>query len=194
MNNRSSKSATEIYLERLERAVFSLPVDVANDIVEGVREELAGVDVETAAARIAELGEPERIVAAARAEVGLPPVKTGDKPWYTVLAALLVLGGGIIVPVLGWLVGIAFVWYSKTWTLRDKLVVTLAPVVGVALTFLGSLIVQSTATVSEETANPLIPGVYNSVHALVIVLSVVLPVISGIYLLVRARSLKSPTS
>jgi hypothetical protein len=41
------------------------------------------------------------------------------------LTPFILLAGGVLVPFVGWLVGIVLLWASHAWTLRDKLVGTL---------------------------------------------------------------------
>ncbi|GAA3750117.1 hypothetical protein GCM10022239_26800 [Leifsonia bigeumensis] len=68
--------------------------------------------------------------------------QAGDPRWYTVLASLLVAFGGIVVPLLGWVFGIAMVWMSKTWSTGEKWVATASiPVIAATvalLSFIGS--------------------------------------------------------
>ena len=42
-----------------------------------------------------------------------------------VLAVLLLLIGGVVIPVLGWLVGLVLLWASSAWTTERKLLGTL---------------------------------------------------------------------
>lgn len=42
-----------------------------------------------------------------------------------VVALWLLLIGGIILPVLGWIIGVVILWASERWTRRDKLIGTL---------------------------------------------------------------------
>ena len=110
------------YLDQLEATLSGVREDVRRDIVAGVAEELRGLSAPDAAARIEALGDPAFIAAEARAEAAAPgaaeprrrepqPVlpASGDARWYVVLAALLVAFGGVVIPVIGWIVGIALV-------------------------------------------------------------------------------------
>lgn len=193
------------YLAQLEKALAGLPVEVRDEILAGIREELDGLDASAAAVRIETLGDPEFIAAEARSEaaepaVGSPLVELVEKPeleprWYPVLAALLVAFGGIVVPVVGWLVGLAMVWMSKTWRARDKWIATLTPFVAVCMFALVFALIGSASgpssgagmpSTSDFGANPLIPGFYPVVWSSVVL---VIPVnaIVGIWLLWRSR-------
>lgn len=134
------------YLNELKSALAGVPEDVARDILDGVAEELAGLDSAAAATRIEEVGDPAFIAAEARAEsapnaeevvhAGASP--GGDPRWYTVLASLLVAFGGAVVPLLGWVFGIAMVWMSKTWRTWEKWVATASfPVIAAVVALLG---------------------------------------------------------
>ena len=46
---------------------------------------------------------------------------------------MLLLVGGVVLPVLGWFVGVVLLWASAVWTTRDKLVGTLVVPGGLAL-------------------------------------------------------------
>jgi len=181
---------TTAYLAKLERAVRELPQPVAGDIVAGIREELSGLDADAARERIAVLGDPDAIAAAARDE--LPPATTpavgGDARWYTVVTVLLIGIGGFVVPVVGWVVGIGFLWNSRTWTRRDKVVGTLIVPVTAAVVF-GVLAVTGRAFVAPGIANRLVPSVFGFGHSGLVLTVVLASVASAVYLLVRARRL-----
>lgn len=187
------------YLAQLERALADLPAGVRDEIVAGIQEELEGLDAGAAAARIEEFGDPEFIAAEARTEAATaapagttPQVDTHRREprWYPVLAALLVAFGGVIVPVVGWVVGLALMWMSTTWRRRDKWVATLTPFVvfgGFVLVFaLTSMASESNGPSTSDVGNPLIPGIYSAVWSGVVL---VIPVnaVVGIWLLWRAK-------
>lgn len=187
------------YLTQLEKALTHLPFDVRNEIVAGVREELDGLDAAAAAARIETLGDPEFIAAEARAETTIP-APAGTTPqveprgreagWYPALAALLVAFGGVIIPVIGWVFGLALVWMSKTWRPRDKWIATLTPFIAVGafvLAFvLTSIVPQSGGPSVSEFGSPVVPGLFSAVWSSVVL---ILPVnaVVGIWLLWRAK-------
>ena len=189
--------ATTAYLAELERALGDLPRTVAGDILDGVREELGALDDAAARERIAELGDPHAIAAAASEELprSTPVGMQGDPTWYTVLTILLVGVGAYAVPVVGWIVGIGFLWNSRTWTRRDKVVGTvILPIV--ALLALGITAVAGLATATstgqlgQEAINPLVPAPFTFAHSALIATAVFAPIASAVYLLVRARTLR----
>ncbi|WP_167139080.1 hypothetical protein [Diaminobutyricimonas sp. TR449] len=187
------------YLAQLEAALVGVPDSVSRDIRAGVAEELTGLDAAAAAARIEELGDPAFIAAEARAEAGAPPVivappvaaPAGDSRAYTIIAALLVALGGILVPVLGWVVGIAMVWMSRTWSLGEKWIATLTGPVSVVL---GAGIAATVSLAeyqvgfpeSEDLPNPVVPAFFDAALSSFLLL-VLVNVVVGMWLLWRAR-------
>jgi hypothetical protein len=113
------------YLKRLRDAARSLPRGRRDDLLADIESHLAEsapagaseADVRTALDR---LGDPDDIVAAE--QEGEPKRRRGPLEWG---AIILLLIGGIIIPVVGWIVGALLLWVSQAWTLRDKLIGTL---------------------------------------------------------------------
>ncbi|WP_345436118.1 HAAS signaling domain-containing protein [Actinoallomurus vinaceus] len=129
------------YLGRLEAAARGLPPDRRAELVAEIREHIDTVlaqspDRTEATVRtiLDRLGTPEEIVQ--EAGVGLPetaPVReraaavgqASPRPRagaFEIAAVMLLLIGGVVLPVLGWLVGVVLLWASARWTLRDKLI------------------------------------------------------------------------
>jgi hypothetical protein len=113
------------YLKRLRDAARSLPRGRRDDLMADIQDHLAEAapagaseaDVRTALDR---LGDPNQIVAAE--QDGEPRRRRGPVEWG---AIILLLIGGIVIPVIGWFVGALLLWVSQAWTLRDKLIGTL---------------------------------------------------------------------
>lgn len=196
----TAPQVTRSYLTQLERSLSGLPAEVRDEIVAGIREELDGLDAADAAARIEALGDPEFIAAEARAEASLPTVPTEsaqraetvgstsrEPGWYPVLAALLVAFGGLVIPVVGWIVGLGMVWLSKTWRLRDKWVSTLTPFVAMGLFVLVfALTTMAYQPPASEGPNSLVPG-FSSVIWSSVVLVIPVNAVVGLWLLWRAK-------
>lgn len=170
---------TDAYLNALGHAVRDLPTPIANDIVEGVREELRGLDEISARRRIDELGDPLSIAASAREE--LVPRRL-DASGYTVLTIVLIAIGGIVIPVLGWGIGVAMLWSSRTWERRDKLVGTLVLPIALAV----SALVGAALLPLQGAPNPLVP---TSLQSAMFCGFVVSAIGSSVYLASRARRL-----
>jgi hypothetical protein len=113
------------YLKRLRDAARSLPRSRRDDLLADIQDHLAEAapagaseaDVRTALDR---LGDPDQIVAAE--QEGEPRRRRGPLEWG---AIILLLIGGIVIPVIGWFVGALLLWVSQAWTVRDKLIGTL---------------------------------------------------------------------
>lgn len=159
------------YLERLEAASGDLPHRLAMELRAGIAEELQGGDRETVATRISELGSPFEVAQAARdagfgATVPGPSLPSAQpvqvsKPalaetrGYAIAAALVLGFGGILVPVIGWCVGVVLVTTSKMWTRGEKLWGILFPVVAlvaisIALGVVGAM--TESASVAHASA------------------------------------------
>lgn len=136
------------YLAQLDAALEGVPADLANDVRSGIEEELSRLDAATASVRIEELGDPVFIAAEVRDAVGpVPATATVDTPkpltatrGFAIVAALLVAIGGIVVPFVGWVLGIVWMWMSPVWRRWEKWVATLAGPAAIALTFLVGLV------------------------------------------------------
>jgi hypothetical protein len=109
------------YLRRLEEAAAHLQRARRAELVAEIREHIeAALRAEDAADEVVvrnvleRLGPPEEIVEAAEPA----PVDETSRRGKLEVAAIVAL----IVPVIGWLVGIALVLVSRTWSSREKLV------------------------------------------------------------------------
>jgi hypothetical protein len=115
------------YLAELRAALRDMPRKQREELIADVSSHLeatiplgaADADVLNALDRF---GDPEQIAEAERERLGLDEPRAG---WLEWLAIPLLLVGGVVVPVLGWILGAVFLWLSRCWTLRDKLVGTL---------------------------------------------------------------------
>jgi HAAS domain-containing protein len=111
----------ERYLKDLRRRARILPRGRRDELLADIQAHLSETapagsgeaDVRTALDR---LGDPEEIVAA---EAGAEPAP-GRRGWLEWGAIVLLLIGGIVIPVVGWIVGALLLWVSRSWTLRDK--------------------------------------------------------------------------
>jgi hypothetical protein len=157
------------YLDRLDRCAAALPTDQRTELVEEISRHIADAmaigQVRTEAdmrTMLDRLGEPEEIVAAARADAGatpgftLSPPYTGGAPvapraptttWEGITVALLTLGS--IVPVIGWLAGVAMLWTSRRWRPGEKVLGTLIMPLGPAAVLWFALIPVSSESCTE---------------------------------------------
>jgi hypothetical protein len=197
------------YLKRLKKAAANLPRARRNELFTEIESHLsealpAGASEVEAWNVLERLGEPAEIVAEAGAGQALAP-RAGLREW---MAISLLLAGGFLF-VVGWFVGVVLLWSSRIWTLRDKLIGTLVLPGGLAsavflFTFLfagvgsGSGGVCSSFTTTTRGAHGVTAvntgtdctsseGGANYLVIALVVLIVVLPILTAIYLGRRAN-------
>lgn len=201
----------EDYLARLDGAIADLPWRVANELRTGIVEELDVPDAEGMRERIARLGDPTLIAEAAREETGpspaptvvvapAPPPLPGPKPamvdtkWFAVIGALVLGLGSFLLPIGGWVVGVALVTSSRFWRRWEKTVAILLPLAGWALLYAASLVAKLIWVQSPPDgggSNPLLPASYGQAHTSLIMAFVLVPVGAG-WLLWRLRGRERP--
>jgi hypothetical protein len=159
------------YLDRLDRCAAVLPTDQRTELVEEISRHIADAmavgQVRTEAdmrTMLDRLGEPEEIVAAARADAGATPGFTLSPPyiggapvalrartttWEGVTVTLLTVGS--IVPVIGWLAGVAMLWTSRRWRPGEKVLGTLIMPLGPAAVLWFALIPVSNESCTGGT-------------------------------------------
>jgi hypothetical protein len=141
------------------------------------------------------LGDPAAIAAEADERVEPSRARPG---WLEVAVLVLLPVGGIVVPVLGWFVGVALLWSSPRWSVRDKLLGTLVVPGGMALPLALGMFTTSTRScvttpmpASGETPTPVCtggpPGWVQVLGPVVWVLLLLAPLATVAYLGVRLR-------
>lgn len=138
MSTRTDGSV-ERYLHDLDRALRDLPAARRREIVEEIRGHIeeartqGGMQSDAGMRAVLDrLGEPEDIAADARERFGIRPVRIGA---LEVTALIMLPIGALILPVVGWFVGVTCLWVSPAWTTRDKLIGTLVFPGGLAFPF-----------------------------------------------------------
>jgi hypothetical protein len=203
MNDSSLHPLAQDYLKRLKKAAASLPRARRKELIEEIEahlsEALPAAAGETEALNVLErLGKPAEIVA--EASTGQAPARAGVNER---LAIPLLLIGGVIVPVLGWFVGVVLLWSSRIWTLRDKLIGTLVVPGGLAAAVFLFLVPAGTRTCSGGSGTRRNPATgklvrfsesncpsYSTLHVTLVIIAaillVMLPILTSIYLSRRA--------
>lgn len=146
------------YLDDLDHELRHLPragrQEVVRDISQHIEAAIADLDEPSDAAVetiLAGLGTPYDIARAAYED--LPP----EKPRIAgreITTVVLLLVGGLLIPVIGWLVGLILLWTSTAWRTKDKWIGTLLfpfGLLGGLVVFGLSMLVVST---SECTSVP----------------------------------------
>ena len=139
------------YLRRLEAAAAHLQRSRRAELVAEIREHIeAALAEEDSASEVAvrnvleRLGPPEEIVGAAEP----PPVEAPAHTGKLEIAALIAL----VIPFLGWVVGIVLVVVSRAWSGREK-------ALGVALALLPVLLpLLVVAAEADVDQSPVVPG------------------------------------
>jgi hypothetical protein len=128
----------EDYLARLDRELAGFPRARRRELVEEISghiaEARADLDTENEAevrTLLDRLGDPADIAVEAgeRSDRGGARRTSG----WDIVALILLFIGGVIIPVVGWLVGVVLLWASAAWSTREKLIGTLIVPGGLAL-------------------------------------------------------------
>jgi hypothetical protein len=176
------------YLQDLESQLGDLPADRRQELLDEVAEHIAAAraalepETEAGVRTVLErLGEPAEIAAEARDRFGVPPAPPdAPTPWLEIIAIVL-----LVIPFLGWVVGVILVWLSRIWSTRDKLIGTIGGLSWV-LAGLGTISISAGSRPVGSPA-PLGPTETNLLEVALFVLPFVLPVVAAIYLGLRLR-------
>ncbi|MEX0817459.1 MAG: hypothetical protein WD027_08430 [Gaiellales bacterium] len=181
------------YVKRLRRELAGLPRERRRELEQEISEHIAEGRVTLSAQNEAEIrtlldhiGEPAEIAAEARERFGVQAKKSG---WKEVGALVLLPIGGVILPVLGWFIGVALLWISDAWSTRDKLIGTLVVPGGLLLPLSLGVFGTGASGCSTVVGTECPPDSGGSVAwqiALLVVLFVV-PLVTTVYLAQRRR-------
>jgi len=123
----------ERYLKHLEVELDDLPRDRRREIVEEIAGHIAEAraslehESEADVRNILEgLGDPADIAEDARERFDVQPPAAPAQPSRTleIAALVLLLVGGLILPIAGWVIGVVLLWVSTVWNVRDKIIGT----------------------------------------------------------------------
>jgi len=121
-----TRTTVDAYLRELEEELRDLPAARRRELLEEIREHIdsalaEGRDTDEAEVRnvLERLGAPEDIAEEARRRSGVTRTKPGIRE-YLVLMLLPI--GGVVIPVLGWLIGAILLAGSTVWTSREKVI------------------------------------------------------------------------
>jgi len=176
------------YLQDLEAELHDLPANRRQELLDEVGEHIAaaraGLDPETEAGvrtMLERLGDPADIAAEARERFGVqPPPPRPATPWLEVIALVL-----LVIPFVGWVVGVVLVWLSRLWTTRDKLIGTIG---GLSWVVAGLGTVMTSAGGSRAVGSaPLGPPETDLLALFLFVVPFVVPIVAAIYLGFRLR-------
>ena len=127
----------DAYLRQLDFALSTLPWDqrseIFSDISEHIQRELAGAgdNPDVVAAVLERVGDPRAIAQEAGAPPPVPPMPPRERGrGLEIAAVILISAGSFLIPVIGWIVGVALLWASSRFSRVDKLIGTLVPPLG----------------------------------------------------------------
>jgi len=202
MSTRADELINE-YLDRLEEELAEFPSSRRRELVQEISDHIAEAraslesDDEASIRNLLErMGDPADIAAEARGAIeqspGGTPVVERRSSALDIAALILLLVGGVVVPAVGWLVGVVLLWISGSWTTSEKLVGTLVVPGGLApavYLFLGTGYVEScTGSVGGPVTCTGGPSQGMQIFGIVLALArVVLPFVTTAFL-ARRRS------
>lgn len=137
--------AVRTYLAELNRLLDGVPERTL--VVDGVAQHIADAladgpaDAQRVRAVLDELGDPATIAAEAGGTAAPPARRFLDRRSGAVCTVLLLTLGNLVLPVVAWIVGLGFLWFSRGWTVLDKIVATLLPALVAAVLVLASALV-----------------------------------------------------
>jgi hypothetical protein len=196
----------EKYLKHLEVELDDLPRARRREIVDEISGHIAEARADLQSESEADvrnildhLGDPAEIATEARERFGVEAKKSG---FHETATLIMLLVGGLVIPVIGWLVGVILLWSSNVWNTRDKLIGTLFVPGGLGLTVLlltfgfssggsGSVCDIDVGTGREFNCTPKQHDTTSVTDVLGIALLIVLlvaPIVSTAYLAYRMRT------
>lgn len=120
------------YLRQLSEATAGLSSAARSELLTQVEEHIKDAratisadDVGAVQQILASLGTPDQIAMAAYGDATPPVGRSQSQKVYDRVAVLLLAFGGVLPPVVGWLVGAVMLWRGDRWTRRDKVLGTL---------------------------------------------------------------------
>lgn len=198
----------QAYLRDLDAALIGTPESERALVREEITAHIvaaagASSDEATIRAVLDNLGDPATVADSSTLD-GLTSTLKGaflESQWGGVLTVLALAFGGILIPLVGWIAGVAMLWVSSGWTRGEKILGTLVLPGGFAgLLLTGLLPVWSLAgfetceassdstAVACDTVNPLLPTALDGAVAILFLLLVAAQTAVSIILLMRFRA------
>ena len=119
------------YLRRLATAASGLPADRRRELIDEITTHIAEARASGPGQSggvptiLDQLGSPDEIVRAAEGGASSQSRLPDQLGRLEIIAIVLLLIGGVVLPVIGWAAGVVLLWLSPRWGLRDKLLGTL---------------------------------------------------------------------
>jgi uncharacterized membrane protein len=137
------------------------------------------------------VGDPQVIAREAAGDEGF---KASTSRWVEILAIIFLLPGSVLLPVVGWVIGVILLWASSVWTVRDKIIGTLIVPGGLLAAFFIPLFTAcSTLSVDGHVVSSDCPhGFAAKAYLAGWILLSVAPIATAIYLGLRLRRARVP--
>lgn len=187
-----TEQLVEDYLDRLATATQMLPSAQRTELLAEIREHIGVTlsqndDQGEAALRtiLDRLGAPEDIAREAGAVASGETAERRRVHAFEVVTVILLLIGGIVLPVLGWVIGAVLLWSSGRWTTRDKVIGTLV-LPGGLLTVAWYFLFWSASSVCSPDGTCQTSGLPAGAALALALVGTVGPIASAGYLLRRA--------
>jgi hypothetical protein len=190
---KSADEDVESYLKELDHCLSGLPRRRRKEVLQEISTHIAESRQELGADHpiadvLDRVGDPQAIAwEATRGEPGVTPRSRG----LEIATIVFLLPGSVLLPIIGWLVGVILLWSSSTWTTRDKLIGTL--ILPGGLLFAAFLPLSPAMTCSQTFVdNRLVNdtcsgGLGATLWTVIWIFSIVGPIASSIYLGRRLR-------
>jgi uncharacterized membrane protein len=141
----------------LSRELAGVPRTRRNELVQEISEHIAEARAGLEDEREAEirtlldrLGDPAEIAAEAGARFEAQP---RQRNWLDIATLVLLLIGGLVLPVIGWFIGVVLLWTSSAWTTGEKLVGTIFVPGGLALPLFFGVVAVSGGSCSRQVGS-----------------------------------------
>lgn len=123
----SADEQVKSYLKELDHYLSGLPRRRRREVIQEIQDHISESRIQLGPNHPVEdvlerVGDPKTI--AMEAAVGEPASRPASR-WMEVGAIIFLLPGSIVLPFVGWVVGVILLWASSIWTLRDKIIGTL---------------------------------------------------------------------
>jgi uncharacterized membrane protein len=184
------------YLKDLDQHLSYLPRQRRNEVLQEIGDHIADSRTELGPDHPVEdlldrVGDPEVI---AREAAGHEGLKASTTRWMEILAIIFLLPGSLLLPIVGWVIGVILLWASSVWTLRDKIIGTLIVPGGLLPAFFIPLFSAcSTLVINGHVVSTDCPqGLAAKAYLAGWILLILAPIGTGIYLGVRLRRARVP--
>jgi uncharacterized membrane protein len=192
----SADQKVKSYLKDLDQRLSYLPRRRRKEVLQEIGDHIAESRTELGPDHpvddvLDRVGDPQVIAREAAGDEGF---KTSTSRWVEILAIIFLVPGSVLLPFVGWVIGVILLWASSVWTVRDKIIGTLivpggllAPVV-IAMSTACSTVAVDGHVVSSDCPQ----GFAATAYLVGWILLTVAPIGTAMYLGLRVRRASVP--